>query len=389
MQTFECILRYAALAPLVFVPLAVASGQQTPDRSQVAVLRGVAIDSLRGGFLRDATVTVSGTGRMAVTDSLGRFRIDHVPPGAARLRVAHPVLDTIAMSLVTPEVTFKAGDSISLAVATPSAATVVSGKCTAAEREQGPAALFGQVLFAENEQPAVGARVSVRWMDILISGKRLQKTREERHGTVRADGLFSICGLPEDFRADVHATNGVDTTATVAIGFDGTFATVGFYLPLPGRAANPMVAAGEKPAASTTPRVPIRGRVTTRAGSGVAGARVASDGGSAYALTDGDGRFYLDSVRVGTRILTVRKIGYVPVELPVAATPRSDRPLTITMIDAVVLPTVEISARVRDLGLSRVGFSDRRRRGFGAYVDVNQIERRKPNDLVSLLTNVG
>ena len=65
-------------------------------------LQGVTVDSLHGGPLAGALVSVEGTARMGISDSLGRFLIDSIKPGAYRVLVDHPMLDTLGISLVTP-----------------------------------------------------------------------------------------------------------------------------------------------------------------------------------------------------------------------------------------------------------------------------------------------
>jgi len=387
--------RRAIVPVAIGIALSIATAPGSAQQPQVsrggAVLRGVAIDSLRGGFLREATVVVSGTARMGITDSLGRFRIEGVPPGVARVEVMHPALDTIGMVLVTPDLVFDPGDSVSVIVAMPSATTIVSRKCSPAERAQGPGALFGQVLDAESDAPAIGAQVSVSWTDILIAKKTLRRSQVRRSGTVGSDGLFRICGLPDDIGADVQATNGIDSTSAIGVALTSTVATVGLYLSRPDARATPVggVNAPGSPIAAITGLVTMHGRVTTKAGAGIGGARVSVDVASDYAMTAPDGSFTL-AVRPGTRRLFVRKLGFAPVELPVAATRRNRAPLTIALVDAVpVLATVEVTARLRERGLSRVGFSDRQKRGTGAYLDLEQIERRRAHDLVSLLANLG
>ncbi|MBA2707692.1 MAG: carboxypeptidase regulatory-like domain-containing protein [Gemmatimonadaceae bacterium] len=377
---------------VIFFSGITALAQQASRSDARSVLHGVAIDSLRGGFLRDATIMVRGGAGIAITDSLGRFRIDGVMPGAARVDVMHPVLDTIGLALVTPELAFKAGDSVPIVVAIPSAATIVARKCSAAERAKGPGALFGLVLNAEEEEPAPGAHISLTWVDIEISKKNIGRMNRSLGATSGHDGRFRICGLPEDFTAGVQAWKGVDTTAAIAVTLAPTVATEGLYLSLPragGSSSSPIDAQG----APTNPQsrlVPLRGRVTTKAGSGVAGARVSLDDAASYAVTETDGSFTISGARSGTRRLTIRKLGFAPVEVPVSRSARDTTPVVITLAEAVpVLGTVQVRAVMRDVGLARVGFSERKRRGTGRYLDIDQIERRGAHDLASLLTGTS
>ena len=74
---------------------------QEVSGASLSTVAGIAVDSVRGGYLRDAIVSVLGTKRIGITDSLGRFRIDSVPAGSRALRLSHPLLDTLGLSVTT------------------------------------------------------------------------------------------------------------------------------------------------------------------------------------------------------------------------------------------------------------------------------------------------
>src|SRR5688572_2016805 len=121
------MMRYLLLAALACAPV-VATSQQPVGPAPHAAITGVAVDSVRGGYLRGAIVSVSGTSRSAMTDSLGRFRIDSVAPGTRHLEVMHPLLDSIALRVRSPERPLEAGDTTSFIIAIPSPATIVAAK---------------------------------------------------------------------------------------------------------------------------------------------------------------------------------------------------------------------------------------------------------------------
>src|SRR5579863_9605063 len=88
---------------------------------QVASVVGVAVDSLRGGPLTEATVVVSDGGvRQAMTDATGRFRIDSIPPGTHRIALFHPLLDALGFTVASAPLSFTPGDTVHLVIATPS-----------------------------------------------------------------------------------------------------------------------------------------------------------------------------------------------------------------------------------------------------------------------------
>jgi hypothetical protein len=89
---------------------AAAAPLHAPEPSTAAVttgyLQGVAFDSVHSMPLVGAIVQVEGSGRFAISDSLGRFLADSIAPGSYRLVVEHPMLDTIGITLVTPPMAF-------------------------------------------------------------------------------------------------------------------------------------------------------------------------------------------------------------------------------------------------------------------------------------------
>src|SRR5687768_10766219 len=109
-------MRFLLFAGLLLAP-AILPSQQPAPRPGHALVTGVAVDSVRGGYLRGAIVSVSGTSLSAITDSSGRFRIDSVAPGLRHLEVMHPLLDSIGLRVRSPERDLDAGDTTSFILA--------------------------------------------------------------------------------------------------------------------------------------------------------------------------------------------------------------------------------------------------------------------------------
>ena len=396
---------------------ATPSGSQVAQDSGLAVVRGIVTDSLNGGYLSGAIVAVSGTGRMAITDSIGRFRIDGIAPGTRRIDVYHDALDEIGLSLVSPQIDFRGGDSLSFELAFPSAASIVTKLCRASDRALGPAAVFGQVVDADSNAPIAGARISVEWVEYVVNQKRVGTSLENRNATSAADGHFRVCGLPAEFTAGLSASFGGDTTAKIPVRFNPIMAAMTLRL-APGYATVPAVNApavnppAVNPPAVNAPAVnapavnapaaavpakqgsqraggSLTGKVVDPKGGAVPGARVAVDRPGTVALTGADGRFALHGVRPGTRSLYVRRLGYQPVEVAVDVSAATPRDLTVELANYVpMLDTVVVTAMLRDLGLERVGFSRRRKTGMGTYLGPEEIARRRAAHFVDLFTTV-
>jgi hypothetical protein len=386
-------LQAAAIAASATVPSNAlahpAPRAQAITDSGFAIVKGLVIDSLTGGYLAGAIVSVSGTPRMAITDSMGRFRIDGIPPGTRHIDVYHVALDELGLGLVTPKMELLPSDSVAVELAFPSAASIVRTLCRSSDRAVGPAAVFGQVVDAMTEAPIAGARVTVEWFEYVVSKKKVGTSLEHRDVTSASGGHFRICGLPSEFIAGLSASFGGDTTAKIAIRFDPIMAATTLRLAPAYANVKDVSAAGGVSATAQAQRAggSLTGRVIDPKGGAVAGARVAVDRPGHVAITAADGRFALHGIRPGTRSLYVRRIGFEPVEVPVDVSAATPRDLTVQLADFVpVLDTVVVTAMLRDLGLQRVGFAQRRKTGMGRYLGPEEIERRRASHFIDLFT---
>ena len=345
-------------------------------------LQGTAMDSVHGEPLVGALITVDGTARMGITDSIGRFLIDSIQPGSYRVLVDHPMLDTLGISLVTPPMAIGANEVTRTLVAVPTGEFLVNLFCPAARRALGPGALVGRVREPDSDSAAVGARVSLVWYDPdppglpanLRVGKKPPRVRE---ATVGPDGTYRLCGLPESYDAKLQAQRkDGGATAEVPMTQDGGV----LALRSMSVAALPVMVTARDSGAPVQQRrgaSRVFGKVVNRNGAPVAGARVGLMGTSAATLTRANGDFVLDSLPAGTQALVVRQIGYRPTELTVDLSSRAPARVTIRLGAMVVeLSPVEVVSR-RDEGLQKVGYLDRKRTSAGGYfLGPEQLERR-------------
>lgn len=376
-----------------FVAPSATLAQAPSPQPEFATIAGVAVDSIRGGYLRNAVITVSGTTRTAVTDSAGRFTIDSVLPGEHTLRIRHALLDSIGLSVVTPRKKIGPGETMAMLISTPGAATIVSAKCPADARAQGPAAVLGVVFDAETEDPSAGARVSTTWEELQLGRKSISRVPQRRTAEVSADGTFRLCGLPKDLSSGIGAARGADTTASVKVDLSSGLAILALHLP-------PVISAtAAAPAAATETAVPvarpsigravIEGRITDTQNKPIAGARVAIEEDRLSADTDADGKFRITGARSGTRSLTVRKLGYEPVRMTMDLKPPETFDVDLKLATFVpVLKTVTISA-IRDQALQRNGFTARRHQGFGTFMTPEMLARRNPIRVNDMLRGVS
>ncbi len=360
---------------------------QNPASSGHAVLHGVVVDSVRGGFLRGATVGLLGPSRMTFTDSLGRFRIDSIPPGEYQVALFDPLLDTLSLGVVSPLTRFAAGDTVTLMLAVPSQLAIVTAKCGPPRSAEEDRALFGQVLDAATEQPVAGAQVNLNWTDLTISersGVRSEPRRRQAESDAR--GYYKICGLPPELTAEAFVQRGADSTGKVQIAFGDALLGLATFL-LPG-SNNP--AAGDtivRPGAPTG-IASISGTVMDGDGKPIENAHVSVTGGNNAATTDSSGAFTLAGQPTGTHAMVIRRLGYMPVELAVNLSTLRKNEVAVQMEQYVPVLAAVIIEGTRQAALERIGFTQRKARGTGRYIERAYIERRNAYRLSNLVENI-
>jgi hypothetical protein len=347
--------REIAVALALAVTAAPGVAQRTdlraPPAPGFASVVGVVDDSLRGGALVGATVAVIGTPRRATTDRDGFFRVDSVSPGEVQLAVLHPVLDTLFLVITSPKFTVGAGAIQEMAFSTPPLARVRDRICPRGGVATGRGILVGRVDGADDDQPVANALVSLVYTD-PASGTPIQRVRSAR---TRADGLYAICGIPETISGTVQAQVGAQATSEISLSTREQLLVTASFL-VGG------VAAG---ADSTAPpgKAVLTGRVTDVAGTPVAQAQVAVEGGNQIAVTDAQGAFTLRGLRSGTTSAVVRKIGFSPALRTVHLKATEPQRLAVVLaMGARTLATVTVTEKM-DPGLKKVGFNERRAMG--------------------------
>ena len=368
----------------------------------LASLSGTVYDSLHVAPLAGATVSVEGTDRVTVTSRLGIFMLDSVVPGAGlRVRVDHVLLDSIGIVMVTQPFELKDGDSPTIKLAIPSSASLVEVSCSAARRALGPSAVIGRLLDADTDDPVAGARVSVAWLEMSINAG-LRKVPRVREALSGADGVYRICGLPSQIEGTLQASLKGVSTSEVRVKFEGQPLVVqGLKI----GNANTVIASATDTAAVRRQKeatagpsfsaarlqsgnASLTGRVVNANGQPVAGARVDVIGTAGATLTKDNGEFILAGLPSGTQSVVVRQIGYAPEERAVELSTRAVARVEVKMErPATVLSAVVVKAD-RDIGLDRIGFSQRKRVGGGYYITADDIQKRAPNLLTDLFRTV-
>ncbi len=363
-----------------------APAEAAPMPAGMGSIMGAALDSLHAGMLADAGITVVGLhGRHATTNGNGLFRIDSIPAGRYVLEVTHPVLDSLGIRLQSDSVPVVAGQVQTVELAIPSVHTLTESVCTVAKLRFGPGVILGRVVDADTDEPAVGAEVSVAWMETEVSPTIGVRTSPRvRKTTVAADGTYRICGVPSNFSGTLQAILGGAKTAEVPMKVvDQALSIRSLYMP-------PSVVAGTDSGAGRPakgPRAVITGKVTNAGGVPVPGARVSVQGSTASASTGTDGRFTLTGVIPGTQAILVRRVGYTPVETPMDITTLKTNQVTVRLgVYTPLLSGVDVKAKSDPI--ESTGFERRRKMGMGKYMDLAQIRAANPTYTSDILRRI-
>jgi hypothetical protein len=336
-------------------------------------LTGVVIDSIRVAPLTGATVRVGSTGRTAVTSTAGVFVIDSVPAGDHVITVRHPLLDSLYLSLATPPLRVVADSATELLMALPSLSSLIGSQCPPATKLLGPAVFAGRVLDAETMQPAPLVRVTLVYTELAAGTDiGLRRMARVRAATSDARGYYRICGLPSNLDdATLQAEHGRVKTAEVPVTLGES---IGLRSLLIRPAADSLV---------TTGFAVVTGQVLDTIAMPVANAQVSVEGAAPVTTTNARGEFVLDSLPGGTQALVVRRVGFAPGRTIIDVAAGAPARVALRLERAVPrLNPVVVTAQE---ALSRVGFEERQKRGMGAFLGPEDIQRMQPQLVTSAL----
>ena len=344
-----------------------------------AEIAGVVVDSLNGRYLTGADVMIEGVKTIIVTDSLGKFRIDSLPPGTYQVGIFHPLLDTLGFTLATRPFHVGADSSIFIVLAVPSAATIIRGACPVRPRAQGTSAVIGHVNDPETLQPVAGAEVSIAWSQIDASKEAgVRRTPHVIYDSTDASGAFRICGLPNSMQATLQAKRGKSVTAEIPIALGEQDSELFARTLLLSRTDS-----GAKVGNAT-----LSGRVLLEGSATNAGSRVEVVGTDQVALTNDKGEFTMTKLPSGSHVLLARHLGFGAQMVAVDLTSRVAQRVTVKLPKFVaMIEPVVVNAR-RAASLDRVGFSQRKMTGTGFYIGPDQLKNGHPQYLTDILRGV-
>jgi len=355
-------------------PMPAATG-----KAGTAQISGVVVDSVNRRFLTGADVMIEGARTTIVTDSVGQFRIDSLPPGTYQVGVFHPLLDTLGLTLATKPFHVGPDSATFIVLAVPSAATIIHRACPVRPRAQGTSAVIGQVQDPETLLPVAGAEVSIAWSQIDVSkAAGVRRTPHVIYDSTNASGTFRICGLPNSMQATLQAKRGKSVTAEIPISLGEEQSELFARTLLLSRTDS-----GAKVGNAT-----VSGRVVLEGAPTNGGSRVEVVGTDQVAMTNDKGEFTITKLPSGSHVLLARHLGFGAQTVAVDLTSRAAQRVTIKLPKFVaMIEPVVVNAR-RAANLDRVGFSQRQKTGMGFYIGPEQLKDRHPNLITDILRTV-
>ncbi len=339
------------------------------------VLTGSTVDSATSRPLVGARVSVIGTPLSGTTGNDGRFSIPGMLPGVYAIEIRTPSLDAVG-AVYQSEFTFT--DSVApLRISVPGSEQIGTSMCGASPATD-HGIVTGRVAMRGDTVPPRGLGVLAEWTDIGYSAAAAAGKPNRSTGT-RTDqrGRFWLCGLPLQKALVVRLVSDSISAEPVALritdGMLGRADLVADRL-----LTSDATFAGVVVADSTNQ--PLSGTEVSVADLGLT------------QRTNAQGQFRFGAVAQGAHRLIVRHVGYGPLDTAVVFGSDARRNERIVLSRITTLDSVRVVAKGTTLGIGLAAFEERRRLGFGKFIDSDMLrknEHRHLEDVLRALSGVA
>lgn len=343
-----------AFVLLLFISITAHSAVAQEMSNVRDTVRGVVFDSLTERTLSGALIVASPGGAMATSDSLGRYTLISEEI-VQQLTAYHSELDLMGLGVIGAARPEGQQRWLNATLATPALTTLWPRVCDSRRPEfRHSGIITGTARLADNSTRVSGAKVIVQWTSVFDGQRRLRSFETITDSL----GDFVICGVEEFAEPSLAALSSEAQSGVLS---------------MPSQ-ASPLRRVDLVLAALDAVRATVRGRIVDQQGAPVGDVRVSIDGVEVETVSRGDGSFTLTDVPAGSRMLSLRAVGYTPVAQAVEVLDGANNLLTIRIDRAIELEGLRITERV-DVRRVRTDFEDRRRAGWGRFIDSTDIAK--------------
>ncbi len=331
-------------------------------------IRGTIVDSVSGKGVVHARVSVSGTTLQATADSLGRFTIAGVPSGDQVLAIHTPSLDSLNAGYSAP-VTVSSGTT-NVAVRVPSALQIAASACGGLRLRRGRCPVRQASGRGRFDRSALGhreRRMGRGHASVECGGNAGRFTWAS--ATADPRGRFALCGVP------------LDTVLTLKALTDRASGQAGnVRVPASARFARTEIVLRKEVATTGI----LAGIVTDSANAPIGGVEVSLPDVSKTTLTNEQGAFALRDVPPGAHHLSVRRVGYGPVEAQVAIEAGRTVERRIRLVRATSLDSVVVTEKAVDHQLD--DFEVNKKLGLGHFLTRAELAPQEGRSTGAVLT---
>ena len=340
----------------IVLSMAAAAHRARAQATAADTVRGVVYDSLGNSPLVGAFISTDVDGATTTTDSLGRFMVS-APRRIARLQAFHDVPDRLGLGAL---VVYRPPGATRWkpTLATPSIETVWLRLCQGRRPTDGTGGIvFGSTRLSDDTTRLGGVLVEGQWELPRLSSDSAPRYESR---TTRSDSLghYVICGVRERVDAAIVGLSAEYRSSSMLLSDDE----------LPVRRGDLVLGRIDTAQA----RAVVTGSVVDRDGKPVPDATVQIEGADAL-RTNAAGQFSSLTVPTGTRMMFVRKVGFVPLATPVDVIDRGVRDRMVILDKGVALAAVTVTA-FRTRSRDQREFQERQLAGFARIMEGRQVK---------------
>jgi len=375
----------AGLAGLLWATALPAQERVAPVTARVTgvVFDSIAMRPLAGAIVQLVSSAEANRARSIQTDASGAFAFDSLGTGRYLLGFYHALLDSLGLSMPLSVLDVRTSGELRAPLATPSARTMVTNLCGARAATDSIGALIGFVRSARHGMGLAGATVAVSWAELSVSAEGIRRFTPTVRGTASEAGGIALCGVPVGAQVLARAWIAQDSSgfAELVVPADGLLWR-DLYV---GETEVVAVADSTADSALVTATSVLRGSGTLRGevrrpdGSALPGARLVFWGAGIVATSGATGSYRMTELPSGTFTVEARALGFLPQRRVVDILDGREAVADLTLESfGTFLDTVKVTTQRLFSSRRMQEFEQRRKSGFGYFMDEDAISRRNP-----------